>query len=259
MTDLPQRQTMSYGSKGNRGLWPLDTPPPADNVSFDPGLVGRQFGWVKVTSPERRYTRGWAGAYVATECTNCGHAQWTALANLSQGKSMGCQPCSQPQSVPKWLLKRVTSMRSRCTNPKDAGYARYGGRGITFDFPSVLEGALWIQENLGLDRLKELDRVDNNLGYRPGNLRYATKSQNSRNQRRSKLQVEDSVWAATESPLGYYATTRYLRSGYPKEAIVGVAYAAVLQKRKNWRTIRDRLAALGYTTSSTPGLETGSP
>jgi hypothetical protein len=140
-------------------------------------------------------------------------------------------------------------MRSRCTNEKDSGFARYGGRGICFEFPSVLLGAIWIKENLGLEREKELDRIDNNGNYTPGNLRYATKSQQMRNQRRSKLTLSDEDWSRTDSPLGYFATCRYLRQGYPKEAIVGLAYKAVLDKRKNWSGIKLRLEQLGYMTS----------
>lgn len=246
MADLQQPQTMSSGPR--RGHSSSETPPEADHVSFNLDQVGLRFGWVEIISPERRYTKGWSGLYVQARCVGCGATRWHAYTNLLSGKSKGCQACSQPQQVPQWLLKRVTAMRARCTNPKDSGYARYGGRGITFNFSSVLEGALWIKATLGLHRSMELDRIDNNGPYAPGNLRYATKAEQMRNQRRSKLTLSDDDWAKADSPLGYHASCKYLRAGYAKEAIVGLAYKAVLDKRKNWRGIKRRLEQLGYMT-----------
>ena len=74
-------------------------------------------------------------------------------------------------------------MGSRCNNPKAAGYAYYGGRGI-----KVCER--WHQfENFLADMGERpegmtLDRVDSNGNYGPGNCRWATYSDQSRNQRR---------------------------------------------------------------------------
>lgn len=73
-------------------------------------------------------------------------------------------------------------MISRCTNPKTSGYHRYGGRGITVcqrwldSFPAFLE-------DVGPRPAKgyQLDRKDNNAGYEPGNARWVTRKQNSRN------------------------------------------------------------------------------
>jgi hypothetical protein len=74
-------------------------------------------------------------------------------------------------------------MKQRCTNPKDKGYKNYGGRGVEFRFASPLEAGLWIQANLGLDKEKSLDRIDNNGHYEPGNLRWATNQKQSSNKR----------------------------------------------------------------------------
>lgn len=248
MTDSRQQPTTTFGSKGRRGQYRLDTPPPAEHVSFNPGQVGRRYGWVEIIKPDRRYRKGWAMVYVATRCVGCGYEQWAYLANLSRGISKGCPSCSQPTTAPKWVLKRVTAMRARCTNPRDAGWKRYGGRGIQFRFKTVLIGARWIVDNLGLDRTRDIDRIDNNGHYEPGNLRYATRAENSRNQRRSRVTMANAEWALC-SPFAYTTTCRYLRKGYPKEAIIGLAYKAVLEKRKNWPAIRANLVRLGYMTS----------
>lgn len=255
MTGSPQPPTIS-SSRRPTGQFLSGSVPTNKSASSRPDLVGQRFGWVEVISPEvlwpeSRDTRGHLAGqrHLKVRCCGCGTEKLIDMRNLLLGKTNGCQPCSQPQRAPKWLLKRVTAMRSRCQNPKTVGWERYGGRGIEFRFRSVMEGAMWIQAHLGLDKTRELDRVDNNGHYEPGNLRYATRSQNSRNQARSKLTQSDAAWAETQSPLGPHATARYLRAGFPKEAIIGIAYKAVLDRRKNWRGIRDRLVSLGFMTS----------
>lgn len=78
--------------------------------------------------------------------------------------------------------------KQRCTNPNTVGYANYGGRGIKFAFPSVRVFAEWVLRNLGAKPSNEysLDRIDNNAHYEPGNLRWATRSEQARNKRAYK-------------------------------------------------------------------------
>lgn len=75
---------------------------------------------------------------------------------------------------------------NRCTNPNHRAYPNYGGRGISIYEswldPSVFLG--WLDENLGhCPNGMSLDRIDNDRGYEPGNLRWATRSQQVKNQR----------------------------------------------------------------------------
>jgi len=76
-----------------------------------------------------------------------------------------------------------TNMKARCFNKNTAGYERYGGRGIT-----VYE--LWINDYMAFlesvgrrpDPTYTLDRIDNDKGYMPDNLRWATRRQQVVNQ-----------------------------------------------------------------------------
>jgi hypothetical protein len=187
MGDWRRQRTISYGprSTGNTGRYSLEKPPEAEHVSFNQEQVNKQYGWLKIISPERRYVKGWSECFVLTECTGCGTKKWTRLANMMQGKTKGCQSCSQRRAVPLWLDRRFTEAKQRCENPKDAGYKNYGARGIRFDFPSVTDACLYMVKTNGLpDRSMEIDRIDVNGNYAPGNLRWATHQQNCQNQRR---------------------------------------------------------------------------
>lgn len=81
---------------------------------------------------------------------------------------------------------------ARCTSPTHKQYADYGGRGINiypkwrYDQYSFIR---YMLNTLG-DRPPgfSLDRIDNNKGYIPGNLRWADKNMQNNN-RRNKREV----------------------------------------------------------------------
>jgi len=87
---------------------------------------------------------------------------------------------------------RWRAIVSRCTNPKDKRYSEYGGRGILLYEPWITDGRAFIEyiESLpNADKVDEgytLDRIDNNQGYMPGNLRWADKQVQVLNQRMKK-------------------------------------------------------------------------
>ena len=199
MTDSQQPQIISYGLPGHRPRYGLETPPPAARVSRDPCIAGEQYGRVKIISAEKRWKTGWKDPYVLTRCVSCGRIQWQHLYNLKRGLSKGCQACSQPRRVPKWLERRCSAAKQRCENPNVRNYRNYGGRGIRFCFGSPTNAALWIAQNLGLpSREMELDRIDTNGNYEPGNIRWATHQQNCQNQRR--YMTSSTVDPTTDSP-----------------------------------------------------------
>lgn len=195
---LPPTTSCGQRSAGNRGQYDLESPPPAAHISQCPEIVGKQFGHVTIISPEKRWNKTWNHCYVLTKCEGCGTVQWTFFDNLKRGVSKGCQSCSQPRSIPKWLDRRLTAAKQRCTNPKDAGFANYGGRGIKFMFDSVKEAGLYLIETLGLpERCMEIDRIDVNGNYERGNLRWVTHQENCANQRRF---IKGCTTSSTQAP-----------------------------------------------------------
>lgn len=79
--------------------------------------------------------------------------------------------------------------RYRCTNPKSEVWKDYGGRGIQFRFVSFEE----FLAELGPRPSPEysLDRINNDGHYEPGNVRWATASEQRNNQRCSIKDVEE--------------------------------------------------------------------
>ena len=84
----------------------------------------------------------------------------------------------------KLLYRVVGAARRRCRDPQAAEYADYGGRGLVFGFGSVWEGCEYILRTLGpRPEGCSLDRIDNDVGYVRGNLRWATAVQQNTNKR----------------------------------------------------------------------------
>ena len=185
------KRPLATRSKRLRAGAPLGNVPKNKQPSCQPELVGQQFGSVKVISPdlfwlgrrERRFP------HALCECVGCGYRAFISLASLRSGLSKGCRDCNQPRLVPKWLYARIHGMKQRCQNPKEKRFPDYGGRGIEFRFESQTIAGLWIVENLGIPEnweWMELDRIDNNGHYEPGNIQWASRRLNMANRRVSK-------------------------------------------------------------------------
>lgn len=86
-------------------------------------------------------------------------------------------------------------MMTRCYNPASPNYKNYGGRGITV-WPQ------WHDSRVFLDYLDtvlgpppeghSIDRIDNDGNYEPGNLRWADRATQRRNQRSAAMLAEAS-------------------------------------------------------------------
>lgn len=171
---------------------PLGSVPANKSESLRPDLVGKQYGSVKVYDQQVF----WLGAkhrrfvHVLCECVGCGYRSLISLSNLEGGHTKGCRACNQPvPTYPMWLYNRVQAMRSRCMSQSNSEYPAYGGRGIEFRFGGVKNGTLWIMNNLGVpeygsttERSRiQLDRIDPNGHYEPGNLRWISVNMNQHN------------------------------------------------------------------------------
>jgi len=189
MQDLQRPQITKSGRiKDGYGLRPV----PRDELpSALQNEMGERYERLLVISDEVRWRK--RHFYLLTRCVTCGEEGWRAWKNLKRGTA-GCRKCGRRDAlgrealiVPRWLYRRAQAAEQRCINPNDANYARYGARGIEFRFASARAMARWIQDNLGLERQKEIDRIDNDGHYEAGNLRWASRAQNVANSRKSKV------------------------------------------------------------------------
>lgn len=115
-------------------------------------------------------------------------------------------------------------MLARCNNPKNADYPRYGGRGVKVcdrwrDF------AAFAQDMGARPRGATLDREKNDVGYEPGNCRWATAAQQAENRSTTRYVVLDgqtmpitkACQLLGKSPSAYLSHTR--KGLTPQQAI----------------------------------------
>lgn len=159
-----------------------------------PNLVGDVFGRLTVTAlgPMKKTRQTWICA------CECGNETTASTSDLRYGsvQSCGCMlrgPTAANQvhgnasraNGPTPTYNSWRGMIERCTNPKQAHYARYGGRGVTVcERWTVFENFLsdMGERPPGLT----LDRKNNDGNYEPGNCRWATNQEQRHNRRDSK-------------------------------------------------------------------------
>jgi hypothetical protein len=75
------------------------------------------------------------------------------------------------------------NMRNRCHNPNSDVYEFYGGRGIQVCERWLSSFSAFVSDVGDRPAGKTLDRIDNGGDYEPGNVRWVTRSAQSKNQR----------------------------------------------------------------------------
>lgn len=124
---------------------------------------------------------------------DCGNRAVVLQECLRRGttKTCGCRPPALTHGHSRGYSETATYRAwrhaiERCENPNCHHYARYGGRGIKVcaRWRSSFEAFL---EDMGERPTPDfqLDRINNELGYEPGNCRWASRRQNQNNTRRN--------------------------------------------------------------------------
>jgi hypothetical protein len=148
-------------------------------------LTGQKFNRLKVISRANNLS-----GKTAWNCVcDCGNESIVNGRDLKNGhtKSCGCLAIETRTThglskSPEYQVWRA--MRSRCLSDNDPRYHDYGGRGITVcdRWNNSFEAFI---EDMGMRPSNDLtlERIDNEKGYFPANCRWATWSDQIRNQR----------------------------------------------------------------------------
>jgi hypothetical protein len=159
--------------------------------------IGERHGRLLIVGREVKLSGSKNRVFWICQC-DCG--SMTSVVNdwIANGgtRSCGClgreraKEASKTHGMTKTKLHRAwMNMRNRCTNPNSNQWHNYGGRGITVcDRWSSFEA---FASDVGEppSPRHSLDRIDNERGYEPGNVRWATSRQQGRN-RRGLIPVE---------------------------------------------------------------------
>jgi hypothetical protein len=81
--------------------------------------------------------------------------------------------------------------KARCTNPHNNRFHRYGGRGIEFRFASITEFIATVGPRPSPNH--SIDRIDNDGHYEPGNVRWATRTEQANNRKTNRLITLDGI------------------------------------------------------------------
>lgn len=134
-----------------------------------------------------------------------------------------------PSKSQHYLYHTWRDMKSRCYKPQDRHFDSYGGRGIKI-CPQWLNNFEQFIKDMGPRPLKHsIDRIDNNGDYTPENCRWATQTQQMRNQkvtRRVTIEGKTYVAADLADKCGHKTDTIVERANQ------GLTYKQVINKKR---------------------------
>lgn len=174
------------------------------------------------------------------EC-DCGNTCITTIGRLKYGKtkSCGCLKSEKPPRLSHGMSKSKEykcwlKMKERCLNPNDISYPNYGGSGVEIYEKWVESFDEWfahIGKILDTSTYYSVDRIDNSVGYFPGNIKWSTKKQQCHNRTKYKSNKSGKTGVKYDvkgmdnfgNPRDYWVATWYTPQGKPKSKSFSIA------------------------------------
>lgn len=177
---------------------------------------------------------------------DCGNETTTRADQLKSGHTTSCG-CQKKESVSAALIKRNTKdglrfhpmynmwakMKDRCCNEKNKSFKDYGGRGIVVCERWRDSFKSFIADMGERPTIKhEIDRIDNDGNYQPGNCRWVLRLENARNKSTNKLNCTDVSAIKKALIAGEKQTDLARQFGVTKYAIHDVS------RNRSWKDIK---------------------
>lgn len=186
-------------------------------------LTGARFGHLSVVAYGGQY-----GHDTLWLCRcDCGNEKKIRSGVLRRGEANGCG-CLRSRSHLIHGRTRTkehvawSNAKQRCFDPNVRNFGDYGGRGITMCPEWRDSFAAFLRDMGPCPDDCSLDRINNDGNYEPGNCRWATRQQQTRNRRNAITVMIDGMQvslaeAAAARGLRYGTVTRRLRLGWTTE------------------------------------------
>lgn len=151
--------------------------------------IGDVFAELEVVGEEGRNKYG--SCVWVCRCS-CGATTTVSSGSLTSGNTRSCGHLSPVQKTHGGTDDREyeiwQGIKRRCHNPNDPKYRRYGARGIAVCDRWMSDYAAFLTD-MGRRPFAnaQIDRINNNKGYEPGNCRWATPKENARNRCSSRI------------------------------------------------------------------------
>lgn len=128
----------------------------------------------------------------------CGKPHIADMADVKRSKTVGCKDCNREQLALRYRTHGKSGGKSkaylawkrikmRCYNPKERSYDFYNNLGMDTKY---INDSIAFMEHVGEPpddgKRHSIDRIDNNIGYFEGNMRWATDHQQAANQGKRK-------------------------------------------------------------------------
>lgn len=195
--------------------------------------VGERFGRLAAIEPAGQNS---SRNYVWKCQCDCGKTAVVSASSLVGGRTRSCGCLRDEVRVAQGHANRTHGKRhsrvykiwlkvkDRCQNPKHVFFNMYGGRGISV-CDRWLVFANFFADMGDVPDGCSIERIDNDRGYEPGNCRWATSTEQSRNKRNNvfithggkTLCVSD--WA-TELGIPRPTIAGRMRAGWPIEQVL---------------------------------------